>query len=145
MPPEDAPLRRGRGDGGAVTAELVIITPIFFTMMLFLVQLGLWLHAVNVASSAAQEAASVARAMGGTSAAAEARADEFLASTSLSLWKDPPSVAVSYRSDADGVQEARAEIRGEIEGVVPLVDFVVFEVSEGPVERFRGPGEEPNP
>jgi hypothetical protein len=128
-----------------MTAELVIITPIFFTMMLFLVQLGLWLHAVNVASSAAQEAASVARAMGGTSAAAEARANQFLASTSLRLWKSPPTVAVTYSGDGLGAQEARAEIRGEIEGVVPLVDFVVFEVSEGPVERFRSPGEEQNP
>ena len=120
--------------------ELVIITPIFFTMMMFLVQLGLWLHAVNVASSAAQEAASVARAMGGTGAAAEARANQFLASTSLALWQSRPQVTVTYPGD-----EARVEIRGVIEGVVPLVEFRVFEVSQGPVERFRGPGEEPAP
>lgn len=128
-----------------MTTELVIITPVFFFMMLFLVQVGLWLHAVNVASSAAQEAASIARALGGTEAAAEARGREFLASTSLRLWRGEPTVDVTYVDDASGVQEARAEIRGTIEGVVPLIEFEVFEVSQGPVERFRGPGEQQNP
>ena len=128
-----------------MTTELVIITPIFFTMMLFVVQIGLWLHATNVASSAAQEAASVARALGGTEAAAEQRADDFLARTSLRLWQASPDVDVSYIGGAGGPQEARAEVSGTIEGVVPLVDFDVFEVSQGPVERFRGPGEQPAP
>jgi hypothetical protein len=128
-----------------MATELVIITPIFFSMMLFLVQIGLWLHAVNVASTAAQEAGSVARALGGTEAAAEQRGRDFLASTSLRLWRGRPSVSVTYSGDASGPQEARAEVRGTIEGVVPLIDFHVFEVSDGPVERFRGPGEQPAP
>lgn len=48
-------------------------------------------------------------------------------------------------TDANGLQEARAEVRGRIQGVVPLVDFMVVEVSRGPVERFRAPGEEQEP
>jgi hypothetical protein len=123
-----------------MTTELVLITPVFFAMMLFLVHVGLWLHAVNVASTAAQEAAAVARAQGGSEAAAEARGRAFVGSTSLRLWQQPPSVDVTFVSD--GVQEARAEVRGRILGVVPLVDFTVLEVSQGPVERFRAPGEE---
>ena len=123
-----------------MTTELVIIAPLFFLMMLFLVHVGLWLHAVNVASSAAQEAASVARALGGTEAAGEARGREFMELTSGRLWQGTPRVDVTY---VDGGQEARAEITGTIEG--PLVSFDVVEVSQGPVEGFRGPGEEPNP
>jgi hypothetical protein len=135
--------RQRRGDdSGAMTTELVLITPVFFAMMLFLVHVGLWLHAVNVASTAAQEAAAVARAQGGTEAAAEARGRDFVGSTSLRLWQQPPSVDVTYVADAGGVQEARAEVVGRIQGVVPLVDFTVREVSQGPVERFRAPGEE---
>ncbi len=125
-----------------MTTELVVIAPIFFFMMLFLVQVGLWLHAVNVASAAAQEAASIARALGGTKEAAEARGDEFLASTSLRLWRNKPSVEVTY---VDGGQEARAEVRGTIEGLVRFIEFKVFEVSQGPVEQFRAPGEQQNP
>ncbi|HEY3141277.1 MAG TPA: TadE family protein [Acidimicrobiales bacterium] len=139
--------KRFRGDEGAITAELTIISPVFFAMMLFLVHIGLWLHAVNMASTAAQEAASIARSKDGSAAAAEARGNDFLRSTSLRLWQTTPTVEVTYiggNSPADA-QEARAEVHGTIQGIIPLIDFHVDEVSQGPVERFRGPGQEQNP
>lgn len=132
-------------DRGAITTELVMISPVFFAMMLFLVHVGLWLHAVNVASTAAQEAGAVARSRGGTEALAEERGRAFVESTSLRLWQGRPQVDVAYVTDANGVQEARAEVRGTIQGIVPLVDFTVVEVSQGPVERFRAPGTEQDP
>lgn len=125
-----------------MTTELVIISPFFFFMMLSLVQFGLWLHAVNVASATAQEAAAIARARDGTIAAAEARGNTFLASTSLRLWEAPPTVQVSY---INGDQEARAVVDGNMTGIIPFFTFTVHEVSEGPVERFRAPGEEQDP
>jgi Flp pilus assembly protein TadG len=137
-------VRRCRGDSGAATTELVIITPAFFGLVLFIVHVGLWLHAVHVASTAAQEAAAVARSHGGTEAAAEARGRDFLSSTSMRLWQQAPAVDVTYINDANGVQEARAEVRGTVQGVFPELNLRVVEVSQGPVERFRAPGEEQN-
>ncbi|HEX6567693.1 MAG TPA: TadE family protein, partial [Acidimicrobiales bacterium] len=48
---------RLRGDDGAATTELVIVAPVLLFMILLIVQLGLYFHAVTVASAAAQEGA----------------------------------------------------------------------------------------
>ena len=49
--------RRLSGDAGAATTEAVIVAPLVLFTLLLIVQLGLYFHAINVASAAAQEGA----------------------------------------------------------------------------------------
>lgn len=132
---------RLRGDSGT-TAELVLLAPLFFGMVFALVEIGLWMYSINVAKAAAEEAATVLRAQDGTPHAAEARGEDFLAATSPNIWATSPTVEVGYISDG---QEVRAVVTGSVDGPLHLGMFNIVEVSQGPVEEFRAPGEEQAP
>src|SRR6266511_2499219 len=64
---------------GAVTAELVVATPLLLLLVLLVVQFALWQHGLHVATAAAEEGERAARLEGGTAAAGAARARQFLA------------------------------------------------------------------
>lgn len=73
--------RRFRGDGGAATTEFVIIAPLLVSMMMLVVQFGLYFHASSIASAAAQEGAGTAAVHpepGSRIAHGEQQADEFV-------------------------------------------------------------------
>lgn len=53
-----------RDERGAVSAELVIATPLLLLLILGVIQFALWEHATGVAEAAAQQGLSVARLQG---------------------------------------------------------------------------------
>ena len=118
---------------GAATTELVLATPALLFMLMLLVQFGLWFHAVHVARAAAQEGARAARVEGGTLAAGEDRARDFLGNVAPRLI-DVDLVEATAEGD-----EVRVEVRGTVIEVVPFLQLDVSGVSQGPVEEFRAP------
>jgi Flp pilus assembly protein TadG len=124
---------RCRGDGGAATTELVMLTPLLFLVISLLVQVGLWFHAMNVAQAAAQEGARAARAQDGTAADGETRARDFLDALGPTIVEVDSLVATR---DAD---TASVSITGRSIDVLPGLRFPIDVRSEGPVERFREP------
>ena len=130
------PRRRHRGEEtGAASAELVLATPVLLVCVLLVVQFGLWLHASHVATAAAQEGSRAVRLEGGTAAAGERVARDFLAAAGSQVVESPDVTAVR---DPDA---ARVEVSGHAVGVVPGFRLPVRASSAGPVERFRAPNE----
>ena len=128
------PSRRER-ERGATTTELVVVMPFLILLIFLVVHVGVWLHATQIARAAAQEGARAARVETGSAETGKARAEAFLADLGESVLQDE-IVTV----DADG-ETARVEVRGRALAVLPFLHFDVVARSEGPVERFRNPGE----
>ncbi len=125
--------RRRADEDGSATTQLVIATPALLTMLMLIVQIGLWFHASHLVHAAAQEGARAARVETGTAGAGEARARDLLASLGDELVLDATVVA-SRSGDS-----ARVEVTGTTTSVVPGLRLPVRAVSQGPVESFRAP------
>jgi Flp pilus assembly protein TadG len=132
----DDPLRQDR-ERGATTTELVVVMPFLILLIFLVVHVGVWLHATQIARAAAQEGARAARVETGSIAAGQERAEAFLAGLGDSVLEDEVVTV-----EADG-QTAKVEVRGRALAVLPFLHFDVVAMSEGPVERFRNPDEEP--
>jgi len=142
--------RRCRGDRGATSLELAIVTPLLFLLIGTAVQVGLWYHARSIALSAAQEGARAARLPATSEAAADAagtaRALRYLDQLGSDVLV-PGSLAVTPER---GVADARAaalggitdvvsiRVRSQVVSIVPGLALDVDQVSTVPVERFRG-------
>jgi Flp pilus assembly protein TadG len=144
--------RRLGGDDGAATTELVIILPTLLFFILLIVQLGLYFHAINVASAAAQEGAheaslSVAGSATPDLAAAIAEGED---TSSDFIQRFAPNllggVAVTGQAVDDG-EMVRITVSGDVTQtiVIPGIDFgiAVSETAESAVERFRPAGDAP--
>ena len=132
--------------------ETVIFAPLVLFTLLMIVQLGLYFHAINVASTAAQEGAHEASlryaATGETdaqtaTARGEQTARDFVDQFASELLA---GVAVDGQVDA-GDQLVRMTVSGDVSQVVviPGIDFSISvnETAQSPVERFRPAGESP--
>lgn len=120
-----------RTQTGAVTAELVVATPLLLLVVLGVIQFALWQHAEHVVTAAAQEGARAARLQGGTASSGQARAETFLIQLGVHVVTSP---TVSSQRDA---QNARVEVDGTAEAVIPFLHLPVRAVSSGPIEAFR--------
>ena len=114
---------------------MVLVTPALLVLVLAVVQFALWYHGTHVASAAAQEGARAARVVGGTEAEGTARTQRFLADLGREVVGEP---RVSVARDPE---RARVEVWGQAVPVVPGLRLPIHAVSDGPVERFRPPGE----
>jgi Flp pilus assembly protein TadG len=120
-----------RDDGGAVTAEMVIIMPVLLTMVLLLAQATVWWHAAHIAQATAADALAVTRVQNGTAAAGQDEAQRALDQ----LGRGPLRGAhVTVTRTADG---ARVEVTGTASSVVPFLHLPVRTHASGPVEQFR--------
>lgn len=139
--------RRFRGDEGAASTELVIIAPVFLFLILLIVQLGLYFHAINVASAAAQEGARDASLHGpdrnAALAAGEATARDLVQTLA-------PELLAGVQIDGslvDGGDSVRMTVAGDVSQVVtiPGIDLAISvnESAETPVEEFRPAGNQP--
>ena len=122
-----------RREEGVASTQLVIAMPALLTMLLLIVQIGLWFHASHLVHASAQEGARAARSETGTAAAGEARARDLLAALGSQLILDP--VVQAQRS----ASSARVEVTGHVRPVLPGLHLPVRAVAEGPVERFLPP------
>ena len=143
---------RCRGDAGAATTETVIVAPLVLFTLLLIVQLGLYFHAVNVASAAAQEGAheaSLRAATGGqvdpdvAVQQGEETAQEFVDQFAAELL-----AGVTVDGEVVGNdQSVRMTVSGDVSQVVviPGIDFAISvnETALSPVERFRPASDNP--
>ncbi|MEU4524743.1 TadE/TadG family type IV pilus assembly protein [Amycolatopsis sp. NPDC024027] len=120
------------GDRGAVTAEMVIATPLLLLALLAIVQFALWSHATHVAQAAAAEGIAAARTQDGTAAAGQTAAQRLLddlvrgplRSSRVEVARTATSVSVSVQGEAVAVLpgvhlHVHAETAGEVERFVP--------------------------
>lgn len=122
---------------GAATTELVIAAPAFLFLLMLIVQAGLYFHAVNVASAAAQEGARTARLEGSSLTAGERDARQFVQAVAPRLLS-----GVDARGTlVDGGESVRITVSADVITVFRLpgvnLDWSVREAAEGPRERFR--------
>src|SRR6266540_7508509 len=122
--------QRRSGERGVTSAELVIVTPVLLTLILLVVQVGLYFHASHIALAAAEEGARSARSLHGSATAGQARARRFVDALGSGLIRSP--VVTASRTPTT----ARVEVRGQVAGVVPGLRLVVDRVVESPTERF---------
>jgi Flp pilus assembly protein TadG len=117
-----------RGQSGSATTELVLLMPVVLLLVLLIVQFGLWLHARQVATAAAQEGLVAAQVETGTAAAGHDRAVAFL--TQAGGLRE---VRVDAARD---LTTARVTVTGTTPAVIPGTALGVAGVAEGPVERW---------
>lgn len=126
---ERASLRRVDGQEGSVSTELTLLVPVLLLLVMFVVQMALWLHARNVATSAAQEGLLAAQVLGGTDVAGRDRAVAFLREAGGVRGPE-----VSVTRDATSVE---VEVVGTAPTLLPVADtWPVRGVATGPLERF---------
>jgi Flp pilus assembly protein TadG len=144
--------RRLGGDAGAATTELVIAVPTLLFFILLIVQLGLYFHAINVASAAAQEGAHEASlSLAGSATPDRAAAVDRGQDTAQDfVQRFAPDLlgGVQVRGEVvDDGEMVRMSVSGAVAQtiVIPGLDFgiTVDETAESPIERFRPPGESP--
>ncbi len=121
---------RRSGERGVTSTELVVITPVLLTLILLVVQVGLYFHASHIALAAAEEGARSARSLHGSATAGQARARRFVDALGSGLIRSP--VVTASRTPTT----ARVEVRGQVAGVIPGLRLVVDRVVESPTERF---------
>lgn len=118
------------GDRGAVSAELVIATPLLLLMLLAIVQFALWSHATHIAQAAASQGLAVTRAQDGTAAAGSASAQQMLDQLARG-----PLTGASVSADRTATS-ASIRISGTATSVIPFLHLPVHAEAAGPVERF---------
>jgi Flp pilus assembly protein TadG len=119
-----------RGDSGAVTAELAIVTPAVLTILLLIVQFALWSHATHIAQAAASQGLAALRVQEGTVDLGTARARSMI----QQLAGGPLTDAVVTAERTPTVATIR--VSGVVAGVVPLLRLPVHAEAAGSVERF---------
>lgn len=113
---------------GSVTTELVMLMPVVLLLVMLIVQFGLWLHARQVATAAAQEGLVAIQVEFGTGTAGLERAAAFLAAA---------GGLRDVRIDAvDAPATASVSVTGTTPAVVPGMSLGVAAHAEGPTERF---------
>ena len=127
-------LRRGRprlrdrfhDESGLATTELVIITPVFFAMVLLPIHVALWWHAKQTVDLAAEEALDTAQVEGTTATEGEAVGYALLdqvgnvdeRDVTVNINGDVVTVVVTGRSRyriVPGPWNVRAEAEGRVE------------------------------
>jgi hypothetical protein len=111
-----------------VTAA-VLLLPVVVTMVFLVIHAALVYHARSVVAAAAQDAARVAQAQGGTAGAGRAVAEEVLHGSGGLL----PAPSVQIERSATTVTVI---VSGEVRGPIPWLRPTVTASAGGPVERF---------
>jgi Flp pilus assembly protein TadG len=124
-------LRRGR-QVGAVTAELIVATPLLLLLISMIVQYALYEHAAHIAQSAAQEAATAVRVQGGSLSAGQQQGQHVIHALGAGLLVDPTVTVETLGSTA------RVEVTGYAEQIVPLLRLSIDVVAAAPLEPSGG-------
>lgn len=122
---------RGR-QAGAVTAELVVATPLLLLLISVIVQCALYEHAAHIAESAAQEAVTAVRVRDGSVVAGKQQGEQVIATLGRGLLVSP---AVAVERTGTG---ARVEVTGYAEQIVPMLRLSIDAVAAAPLEPSGG-------
>jgi Flp pilus assembly protein TadG len=126
-----------RDERGAVSAELVIATPLLLLLIMGVIQFALWQHAEHIASAVAQQGVAVARVQGETAAAGQDQARTVLDQLGSGVLVD--SNITATRTDAT----TTVTVTGHAESIVGIFSLPVRAVASGPTEEYTNPGQAP--
>lgn len=122
------PTGRFPQSAGATSTEIAVLMPAVIALVLVSFQMGLWWHARQVASAAAEEAVEAAQAPDGSEVAGEEAAWSLLGRAGNLT---DPQVLVTRDS---GVASAR--VTGSVPRLVPGLSWTISAEAAGPVEAF---------
>ena len=117
-----------RDERGAVSAELVIATPLLLLLIMGVIQFALWQHAEHIASAVAQQGVAVGRLQGETAAAGEDQARSVL---------DQLGSGVLTGSDVTATRTATTTtvtVTGHAESILGIFTLPVKATAAGPTE-----------
>lgn len=121
----------GRGESGQATTEAVLVVPVLMSLIMLVLQFGLWYHAEHVAQAAAQEGVRAARVEGGSAERGQRRTEDFLSRAGRTVL-----TGQSIRATRDP-ETASVRVQGRAVAVVPGLGLDVSASATSPVERFR--------
>ena len=122
------PGRAGRGDGGEVSLQTVLLTPVLLTLVLLVVQMALWLHAVQIADNAASDGVDAARRYQAADGDGSAAADDFVTGSRSQLVGTATVSRQGYR--------VVVTVGVRVPQVVPGWPTSVHRSASGPIEEF---------
>ena len=117
-----------RDERGAVSAELVIATPLLLLLVMGVIQFALWQHAEHIASAVAQQGVAVGRLQGESAAAGEVEARSVLDQLGSSVLVG--SVVTATRS----ATTTTVTVTGHAESIVGVFALPVTATAAGPTE-----------
>jgi len=124
--------RVGTGEEGSASLELSIVFPAVLLLVLTVIQAGLYLHARNLALSAARVGLDDARLQGSSPGAGVAHAHSYLAEQNHSGLLSGITVS-SVGSTATSVH---MRVTAHVTSIVPGLPLTVDQDADGPVEQF---------
>ncbi|HUA96282.1 MAG TPA: TadE family protein [Acidimicrobiales bacterium] len=144
-PTDHVPARRRRGwwralardDRGAVSAELVIATPLLLLLIMAVIQFALWEHAEHIASAVAQQGVSVGRLQGETAADGQNQAQSVLDQLG------PTVLAGSKITTTRTAQMTTVTVTGHAESIIGIFSLPVKATASGATENYTNPGQAP--
>ncbi|HEX4126601.1 MAG TPA: TadE family protein [Acidimicrobiales bacterium] len=119
-----------RDERGAVSAELVIATPLLLLLIMGVIQFALWQHAEHIATAVAQQGVAVGRLQGESASAGQQQAQTVLKQLGSSVLVD--SNITAARTDAT----TTVTVTGHAESIVGLFSLPVKAVATGPTEVY---------
>ena len=126
-----------RDERGAVSAELVIATPLLLLLIMGVIQFALWEHAEHIASAVAQQGVAVGRLQGETAAAGQQEAQTVLDQLGSSV------LAGSNITANRGAEFTTVTVTGHAESIIGLFSLPVRAVATGPTEQYTTAGGPP--
>ena len=124
----------GRDERGAVSAELVIATPLLLLLIMGVIQFALWEHAEHLAAAVAQQGVAVGRLQGESAQAGEQQAQAVLDQLGS-------SVLASARISATRTDLATTvTVTGHAESIVGFFSLPVRATAAGPTETYSAGG-----
>jgi Flp pilus assembly protein TadG len=126
-----------RDERGAVSAELVIATPLLLLLIMGVIQFALWQHAEHIASAVAQQGVTVGRLQGESAAAGQEQAQSVLHQLGSSVL-----VGSNITATRTNVTTT-VTVTGHAESIVGLFSLPVKAVATGPTETYTVPGQAP--
>jgi len=118
---------RRRDDSGIGAVTTALMMPALLVMIMLVVQAGLYWHAHQRASAAADQAAASAATPTGTEQGGRQAAQMFL---------DGAPIEGSWVQVVRGPEEVQATVGGTAPQLVPGISFAVEATATAPVERF---------
>ena len=126
-----------RDERGAVSAELVIATPLLLLLIMGVIQFALWEHAEHIAQATAQQGVSVARLQGESAGAGQQQAQSVLDQLG------PTVLAGSNITATRTEQMTTVTVTGHAESIIGLFSLPVKATASGPTETYTNPGQAP--
>lgn len=119
---------RAHDERGAVSAELVIATPLLLLLVMGVIQFALWQHAEHIASAVAQQGVSVGRLQGETAAAGKNEAQSVLNQLGSTVLVDS-NIAATRTAATTTVT-----VTGHAESILGIFSLPIKAVAVGPSE-----------